>query len=109
MKNIMTMMGLSAFLVLSSVGVFADQTNMTRQDDQSNDPGMGSSIESKSPSSQNTEPMESEEQKAARPGGVGEEGSSFGSPSSLPPGETSPGYTGEDKKAEEMEKRRQGM
>lgn len=109
MEKIMTMVGLSAFLVLSSVGVFAEQSNMNRQDDQSNHPGMGSSIESKSPSSQNTEPMESEEQKAARPGGVGEEGSSFGSPSSLPPGETSPGYTGEDKKAEEMEKRQQGM
>lgn len=109
MKKIMTMVGLSAFLVLSSVGVFAEQSNMNRQDDQSNDPGRGSSIESKSPSSQNTEPFESEEQKAARPGGVGEEGSSFGSPSSLPPGETSPGYTGEDKKAEEMEKRQQGM
>lgn len=109
MKKIMTMVGLSAFLVLSSVGVFAEQSNMNRQDDQSNEPGMGSSIESKSPSGQNTEPMESEEQKAARPGGVGEEGSMFGSPSSLPPGETSPGYTGEDKKAEEMEKRQQGM
>ncbi len=115
MKKIMTMVGFSAFLVLSSVGVFAEQTNMNRQGDQSNDPAMqnkqhmGSSIESKSHSSQNTEPFESEEQKAARPGGVGEEGSSFGSPSSLPPGETSPGYTGEDKKAEEMEKRRQGM
>lgn len=109
MKQIMTMVGLSAFLVLSSVGVFAEQSNMNRQGDQSDDPAMGSSIESKSPSSQDTEPMESEEQKAARPGGVGEEGSSFGSPSSLPPGETSPGYTGEDKKAEEMEKRQQGM
>ena len=109
MKKIMTMVGLSAFLVLSSVGVFADQSNMNRQDDQSNDPGMGSSIESKSPSSQNTEPFESEEQKAARPGGVGEEGSSFGSPSTLPPGENSPGYTGEDKKAEKRKNRQQGM
>ncbi|WNM56642.1 hypothetical protein [Candidatus Nitrospira allomarina] len=115
MKKLMKMVGLSAFLVLTSVSVYAEQSEMNRQGDQSNDPAMqdnqnmGSSIESKSPSSQNTEPFESEEQKAARPGGVGEEGSSFGSPSSLPPGETSPGYTGEDKKAEEREKRQQGM
>ena len=88
---------------------------MNRQGDPSKDPAMqntqhmGSSIESKSPSSQNTEPFESEEQKAARPGGVGEEGSSFGSPSTLPPGENSPGYTGEDKKAEKRKNRQQGM
>lgn len=115
MKKIMTMMGLSAFLVLSSVAAFAEQSQTNRQGNQANDPAMqdnqnmGSSIESKSRSNQNTEPFESEEQKAARPGGVGEEGSSFGSPSTLPPGETSPGYTGEDKKAEEREKRQQGM
>ncbi len=52
---------------------------MNRQGDHSKDPAMqntqhlGSSIESKSPSRQNTKPMESEEQKAARPRGVGEE------------------------------------
>jgi hypothetical protein len=109
MKKIMTMVAFSAFLVLTSVGVFAEQSDMNRHKNQSENPAMGSSIESTSPSSQNTAPFESEEQKAARPGGVGEEGSSFGSPSTLPPGETSTGYTGEDKKAEEMEKRQQGM
>ncbi len=109
MKKIMTMVTFSAFLVLTSVGVFAEQSDMNRHNNQSDDPAMGSSIESKSPSSQKTEPFESEEQKAARPGGVGEEGSSFGSPSTLPPGETSPGYTGEDKKAEKRKNRQQGM
>jgi hypothetical protein len=115
MTKFLTMMGLSTFLVLSGVSVFAEQSETNKQGNQVNDPAMqghknmGSPIESKSRSDQNTEPMESEEQKAARPGGVGEEGSSFGSPSTLPPGETSLGYTGEDKKAKEMEKRRQGM
>ncbi|WP_342347870.1 hypothetical protein [uncultured Nitrospira sp.] len=65
-------------------------------------------IESKSQSNQNTELTE-EQQKEARPGGVGEEGSTFGSPSTFPPGDTSQGYTGEDKKAEKMEQRKQGM
>ncbi|MCA9453196.1 MAG: hypothetical protein KC587_00300 [Nitrospira sp.] len=115
MKNQLTVVGLSAFLVLTSVAVYAEQSDMIRQDDQSTSPTKqknqqrGSSIESKSSSSQNTEPFESEEQKAARPGGVGEEGSSFGSPSTVPPGETSPGYTGEDKKAEKRKNRQQGM
>ncbi len=71
--------------------------------------GKGSSIESQNPSGKS---QESEEQKAARPGEVGEKDpttSMFGSPSTLPPSETSPGYTGADKEAEEREQRQKGM
>ncbi len=115
MTKILTVVGFSMFLVFSSGSVFAGQSEAKSQANQSKDPAMqdnqnmGSSIESKSPSDQNTEPTESEEQKAARPGGVGEEGSTFGSPSTSPPSGTSSGYTGEDKKAEKMEQRKEGM
>ncbi|MEO8325723.1 MAG: hypothetical protein ABI618_07720, partial [Nitrospirota bacterium] len=94
--------------------VFAGQAGMKDQEGQSEDsPSMKGqknqgAIESKSQSNQATEPTE-EQQKRARPGGVGEEGSLFGSPSTFPPGDTSQGYTGEDKKAEELEQRKQGM
>jgi len=50
-----------------------------------------------------------EEQKGARPGVAGEEGetSIFGSPSTLPPSENSPGYTGADKELEQREQQQQ--
>lgn len=109
MTKILTVMGMSAFLVFSGVSVFAGQSGMKDQEGQSEEsPSMKGqknqgAIESKSKSNQNTEPSE-EDEKNARPGGVGEEGSLFGSPSTFPPGDTSQGYTGEDKKAEKMEK-----
>ncbi|MEO8327527.1 MAG: hypothetical protein ABI618_16870 [Nitrospirota bacterium] len=116
MTKIFTVMGMSAFLVFSGVSVFAEQSQGSSQGDHSNDAAMqgtknmGSSIESKSPTNAGIEPEPTEaEQKRARPGGVGEEGSLFGSPSTFPPGDTSQGYTGEDKKAEKMEQRKQGM
>lgn len=115
MTKLLTVAGFSMFFVLSSVSVFAGQSGANSQGHQSNDPAMqdhknmGSSIESKSPSNANIQPLPTEEEKkAARPGGVGEEGS-IGSPSTFPPGDTSQGYTGADRKAEEMEQRKQGM
>ena len=114
MIRILTALSVSAFLVFSGVSAFAGQSDMHKEDSQSQDsPAMkgnkGSSIESQNPSSKS---QESEEQKAARPGGVGEKDpttSMFGSPSTLPPSETSPGYTGADKEAEEREQRQKGM
>ncbi|MEO6202098.1 MAG: hypothetical protein ABIU05_08130 [Nitrospirales bacterium] len=109
MTKYFTVVGLSAFLVFSGVTVFADQSEMNNQEGQSGEsPSMKGqenqgAIESKSQSNQATEPTE-EQQKRARPGGVGEKDSLFGSPSTFPPGDTSQGYTGEDKKAEKMEK-----
>lgn len=114
MTKFLTVMSMSAFLVFSGVSVFAGQAGMNDQEGHSEDssPMKGNKhqggIESKSQSNQNTELTE-EQQKEARPGGVGEEGSTFGSPSTFPPGDTSQGYTGEDKKAEKMEQRKQGM
>ncbi|WP_447962927.1 hypothetical protein [Nitrospira sp. Ecomares 2.1] len=114
MTKLLTVMGMSAFLVFSGVSVFAGQVGMNDQQRQAGDsPSMQGeqnqgTIESKSQSNRNTEPTE-DQQREARPGGVGEEGSTFGSPSTFPPGDTSQGYTGEDKKAEEREKRQQGM
>lgn len=111
MAKFLTMMGMSAFLIFAGVSVFADQSETQPGGQSHESPAMkgkkesGSSIESKNPSNK---PKKSEEQKAAQPGGVGEEDpttSMFGSPSTLPPSETSPGYTGADKKAEEMDQR----
>ena len=118
MGTFSAMVGLSIFLGFTSVSVFAEQTETnSQQHNQSNSPAvggshdMGSAIDSKSPSGHNTEPTESEEQKAARPGGVGEEGETcmFGSPSTVPPSGRSSGYTGADKDAEKMKQHQQGM
>jgi hypothetical protein len=116
MTKFLTMMSVSVFLVFSGVSVFAGQSDMDKSGSQSHEsPAMkgkkerGSSIESKSPSGTS---KELEEQKGARPGGVGEEDpttSMFGSPSTLPPSETSPGYTGADKEAEQREQQQKGM
>lgn len=118
MTKFFTVVGMSAFLVFSGVSVFAGQAGMKDQQGHSEDsPSMKGKkhqggIESKSHSNQNSELTE-EQQKEARPGGVGEEGSTFGSPSTFPPGDTSQGYTGEDQKAEKMERQleqdKQGM
>jgi hypothetical protein len=111
MAKFLTMMGMSAFLIFSGVSVFADQSDTQPGGQSHESPAMkgkkesGSSIESKNPSNK---PKESEEQREARPGGVGEEDpttSMFGSPSTMPPSETSPGYTGADKEAEKMDQR----
>lgn len=66
--------------------------------------GMGSSIESQNPSNQTDN---SELQKGARPGGVGEEGetSMFGSPNTLPPGQSPPQFEGADKEQQKRERR----
>ncbi|GJL70687.1 MAG: hypothetical protein NPIRA06_33220 [Nitrospirales bacterium] len=116
MSKYVALLSFSALLIFSSLSAFAEQSQRNSQGEQSTDPAMqgnqnmGSSIESKSPSNAGIEPEPTKKQKeAAIPGGVGEEGSTFGSPSTFPPGETSQGYTGEDKKAEEREKRQQGM
>lgn len=119
MKNLFTVFSVSAFLVCSGISALAaqsDRSNRMQSDDsqsmQQPDRRGSSSIESQNRSGQSTEPSESEEQKGSRPGGVGENDpatSMFGSPSTMPPGETSPGYTGADKEAKEQEKRRQGM
>ncbi len=109
MTKYFTVVGLSAFLVFSGVTVFADQSEMNNQEGQSGEsPSMKGqenqgAIESKSQSNQATEPTD-EQEKRARPGGVGEKDSLFGSPSTFPPGDTSQGYTGEDKKAEKLDK-----
>lgn len=114
MTKFLTMVGFSMFFIFSSVSVFAGQAGKNSQDDQSNDPAMqgsknpGSSIESKSSTNAGIAPEPTEqEERNARPGGVGEKDSLFGSPSTFPPGDTSQGYTGEDIKEEKMEKRMQ--
>lgn len=113
MTKFLTVVSMSAFLVFSGISVFAGQAGMNKQEGQSEEsPSMKGgknkgSIESKSSTSKQ---KESEEQKGARPGGVGEDDpttSTFGSPATLPPGEHSPGYTGADKQAEDMEQRLQ--
>lgn len=109
MTKFFTVVSMSAFLVFSGFSVFAGQSGMNTQEGQSEDSSTmkgkkhQGGIESKSHSNQHPELTE-QQQKEARPGGVGEEGS-IGSPSTFPPGDTSQGYTGEDKKAEEMEQR----
>lgn len=109
MTKFFTVVSMSAFLVFSGVSVFADQSGMNNQEGQSEEPpskkGQNNqgAIESKSPSNSIHPEGTEEQEKRARPGGVGEEGSLFGSPSTFPPGDTSQGYTGEDKKAEELE------
>lgn len=66
----------------------------------------GSSIESQNPSGRS---QESDRQKGARPGEAGEEGdtSIFGSPSTMPPGETAPQHEGAEKQKEDVERRLQ--
>jgi hypothetical protein len=103
MTKFLTMMSVAIFLGFFGSSVFAE-SGMSKHGKQSQSMG----DQKNKGTSQNTTPkeMESEEQKAARPGGVGEEGetSIFGSPATLPPGEHSPGYTGADKEAEQQDR-----
>jgi predicted lipid-binding transport protein (Tim44 family) len=114
MSKFLSLMFISAFLVCTGFPAFAETSEMGRQQGtqsgtQSGDStqGMGSSIESQNPSHRS---QESQEQKGARPGEAGEEGetSIFGSPSTMPPSEDSPGYTGADKEQHERERGHQG-
>jgi hypothetical protein len=103
MTKFLTMMSVAIFVGLFGSSAFAE-SGMSKQEQQSQSMGDQKS----KGTTQDTTPKEreSEEQKAARPGGVGEEGetSMFGSPATLPPGEHSPGYTGADKEAEQQDR-----
>ena len=103
MSKFLTLMSVAIFVGFFGSSVFAE-SGMSKQKQQSQ-----SMEDQKSKgTSQHTTPneLESEQQKGARPGGVGEEGetSIFGSPATLPPGEHSPGYTGADKEAEQQDR-----
>ena len=110
MSKFMTMLSISVFLVFTGFSVWADQSDRGHQgmqsDDTLNKREKGSSIDTQNPSSK-TKDME--EEKGARPGVAGEEGTTsiFGSPSTMPPSENSPGYTGADKELEEREKQQE--
>jgi hypothetical protein len=104
MSKFLTLMSVAIFVGFFGSSVFAE-SGMSKQKQQSQSMGDQKS----KGTSQNTTPneLESEEQKGARPGGVGEEQgetSMFGSPATLPPGEHSPGYTGADKEAEQQDR-----
>ncbi len=110
MSKIWVIMGMFVFLVCTSLPAFAETSERGKQGQPSNESqsgntsqGMGSSIESQNPSNTTDD---SELQKGARPGGVGEEGetSIFGSPSTLPPGEHAPQFEGADKEQQERER-----
>jgi hypothetical protein len=108
MVKLLTMMSVSIFLVFFGSSVLAERSDMAQPGKQSQTQKSETMKDERGKGTQNTTPkeMESEEQKGARPGGVGEEGetSMFGSPATLPPGEHSPGYTGADKEAEQQDR-----
>jgi hypothetical protein len=102
---------LSLFLVMSGFSVWAEMSGtgssgMESQDTMKQKKNRGSSIDTQSPTNKSNVP---DQQKGARPGEAGEEGetSIFGSPSTLPPSENSPGYTGADKEQEQREQQQQ--
>lgn len=111
MRKLLAIVSVPVFLIFSGFSVWGDQGSMSSEGKQSQgtmeqNHGNGSSIESQNPSSRS---HESDMQKGARPGEAGEEGdtSIFGSPSTMPPGETAPQHEGAEKQQEDVERRLQ--